>query len=387
MKININFYIIVLILLLNPVAIYCDSNFNDSPLSFDDNEIPFNTITSYVFRGDDYFYERSFKYLRQTYKTIKIPELSRFFIYVEGVYNDSDTPSFFQSKTVELDPYAFNCDFGVGGSLGNFIYNYSLSLRSYIYFDYRKKNDDEDISFTGELTSDIYSLTFGYNNYFFSPYISINQLTSQNEHEGTNLNKLPIEYQNIYNMRNLEVESRLEEIGFKEKTQYSVSIMVFSEKYNSSFLFAPGYYKIAPLFNTATVCNKDIMKFSQYKLDITSLSKQIFNKKLLPFISYSFLINYSKPWFTNFSNIISEVKFEKKWVNDKTPSIEPFSIAAMFMYNHTENNLDIIKLSCKIMYFIFFEYEYNNKNIFIPTEDYLYRGTFRLIVGTTAIFE
>jgi len=362
------------------------SQTNDTPLSFDE-DIPFSLVSGSIFRGSEFFYEK-------TYQDIKDIRNCLLYLQAEGFINSNSNlnPIYLLSKKfgsgLDLTPTAYNLNFNLKDTKGSLFFQVSQHIRSYTYFSYRDNKGDtssqNDFHFIGEIKSGITSLALGIKNDYFTPVILWNFLYSEHEDKEDELSKIPEEYREIYTDRFNEVESRLDSIGFKKEDKDNFSFIGYSKEFGVGCILAPQYTKIDLKFLSGINSNNSILPFSQSSINVCRVADLFFHTRLTSFIDYSIKFNFKDPKFNNYKNTVSDLKFDLggglESNNHNSYNKALFNLIARLQYDHSINELASFKIGITLLGFEII-YEHNNSKLFIPDTDRLYSNSITFSFG------
>ena len=370
------------------------SQTNDTPLSFDE-DIPFSLVSGYLFRGNEFFYEK-------TYNSVKKLRDCLLYFQIGGFINSNSKLLAFPEKGLDLTPTAFNGFLEIKGILGTDIsfplfYQFYAYYRNYIYFQYSDDKEDdnsEDVRFIGEYTSGIVSGALGFENNWFTPIIVWNKFEAEHKNKEDELGKIPAEYRGIYIERFNEVYSRFDSLGFEEKEDNNISFIGYSRKLDVGCIIAPEYTKIDLNFVSGINSINSILPFSQHKVDVSSIIDFIFRINLEQYIDYSIKTNYQKTNFRHVKNTISDLMINTREIlkplkedmcaNSKKQGMkiayEDLNLFARFQFDHTVNELANIEIGLNFLGFQIV-YNYINEKLFLPDVDRLYTNSLTFKFG------
>jgi len=386
-------FIITLLIFLCSSLLF--SQTNDTPLSFDE-DIPFSLVSGYLFRGNEFFYEK-------TYNSVKKLRDCLFYLQIGGFINSNSKLLAFPENGLDLTPTAFNGFLEIKGILGTDIsfpifYQFYAYFRNYIYFQYSddKENDhsENDVRFIGEYTSGIVSGALGFENNWFTPIIVWNRLEAEHENKEDELDEIPEEYRGIYTDRFNEVESRFDSLGFEEKEDNNISFIGYSRKLDVGCIIAPEYTKIDLNFVSGINSNNSILPFSQHKIKVSNIIDFIFRTNIKHRIDYSIKTNYQKTNFKHLKNTVSELTINtrdifkpiKKAIESRSKEegmgnvSGDINLFAKFQFDHSMNELASIEVGL-IFYAFQVVYEHNNTKLFMPDVDRLYSNSLSFKFG------
>ena len=360
---------------------------NDTPLSFEDDNVPFSLVSGYLFRGNDFFYEK-------TYDNIKKLKDCIAYIQGEGFINSNSKLVDFPENGLDLTPTAYNASFEIKGILVTdlsspsfLFYQFYIYFRNYIYFHYSDDKDDNnsenDVSFIGAYTSGIVSAALGFENNWFTPIIVWNKLEAEHENKENDLHEIPSEYHDIYTDRFNEVYSRFDSLGIEEKVEKSMSFIGYSRKLGVGCILAPKYTKIDLNFLSGINSNNSILPFSQHSVNVSSIIDLIFRTNLNPVLDYSIKSNYQKPNFKHLKNTVSDLTFNftNMLFPDPDSDINRYTnFSTRFQFDHSINEFASIEIGLKF-YAFQVVYEYNNTKLFMPDIDRLYSNSIIFKIG------
>jgi len=389
--IKLTFIISFLIFLWSSILF---SQTNDIPLSFDE-DVPFSLVSGYIFRGNDFFYEK-------TYNSVKKLRDCLFYFQIGGFSNSNSNLLKFPDNGVDIKPLAYSGSLEIKGILGTdasfpVFYQFYAYYRNYIYFQYSDDKDDDDsendVRFIGEYTSGIVSAALGYENNWFTPIIVWNKLETEHENKEDELGEIPEEYHDIYVDRFNEVDSRFDSLGVEEKEEKSISFIGYSRKLGVGCILAPKYTKIDLNFVSGINSNNSILPFSQHSIDVSSIIDFVFRTNLEPSFYYSIKSNYQKTNFKHLKNTVSDFtlnlssifKPDKKtieeFIRDGWGDISKYiNLSTRFQYDHSINEFASIEIGLTF-YAIQVVYEYNNVKLFMPDVDRLYSNSLSFKLG------
>ena len=390
--IKLTFIISLLIFLWSSILF---SQTKDTPLSFDE-DIPFSLVSGYLFRGNDFFYEK-------TYDSVKKLRDCLLYFQIGGFINSNSKLLAFPEKGLDLTPTAFNGFLEIKGILGTDIsfpvfYQFYTYFRNYIYFQYKDDKDDSnsenDVRFIGEYTSGIVSAALGFENNWFTPIIVWNKLETEHENKEDELGKIPAEYHGIYIDRFNEVYSRFDSLGFEEKEDNNISFIGYSRKLDVGCIIAPEYTKIDLNFVSGINSINSILPFSQHKIKVSNIIDFVFRTNIKHCVDYSIKTNYQKPNFKHLKNTVSDLTINTRSIfKPLKKAIEASSkkdgmgnvsgdinIFARFQFDHSINGLASIEVGL-IFYAFQVVYEHNNTELFMPDVDRLYSNSLSFKLG------
>ncbi|GEM_PF-2051791 len=371
------------------------SQTNDTPLSFDE-DVPFSLVSGYLFRGNEFFYEK-------TYSSVKKLRDCLFYFQIGGFINSNSKLLAFPEKGLDLTPTAFNGFLEIKGILGTDIlfplfYQFYAYFRNYIYFQYSDdkddSNSDNDVRFIGEYTSGIVSGALGYDNNWFTPIIVWNKFEAEHKNKEEELGKIPAEYHNIYIDRYNEVYSRFDSLGIEEKEDNNISFIGYSRKLDVGCIIAPEYTKIDLNFVSGINSINSILPFSQHKIKVSNIFDFIFHTNIKHCVDYSIKTNYQKPNFKHLKNTVSDLTINTRSIfKPLKKAIESSSkkdgmgnvsgdinLFARFQFDHSINELASIEVGF-IFYAFQVVYEHNNTKLFMPDVDRLYSNSLSFKLG------
>ncbi len=371
------------------------SQTNDTPLSFDE-DIPFSLVSGYLFRGNEFFYEK-------TYDSVKKLRDCLLYFQIGGFINSNSKLLAFPENGLDLTPTAFNGFLEIKGVLGTVIsfplfYQFYAYFRNYIYFQYKDdkddSNSDNDVRFIGEYTSGIVSGALGFENNWFTPIIVWNKLEAEHENKEDELGEIPAEYHNIYIDRFQEVYSRFDSLGVEEKEDNNISFIGYSRKLDVGCIIAPEYTKIDLNILSGISSYNNILPFSQHSVNVSNIIDLVFHTNLEPVFDYSIKSNYQKPNFKHLKNTVSDLTinlssifkpikkaieedFKKDGMGNVSGDINLFT---RFQYDHSINEFASIEVGLKF-YAFQVVYEHNNTKLFMPDVDRLYSNSLTFKLG------
>jgi len=389
--IKLTFIISFLIFLWSSILF---SQTNDIPLSFDE-DVPFSLVSGYIFRGNDFFYEK-------TYNSVKKLRDCLFYFQIGGFSNSNSNLLKFPDNGVDIKPLAYSGSLEIKGILGTdasfpVFYQFYAYYRNYIYFQYSDDKDDDDsendVRFIGEYTSGIVSAALGYENNWFTPIIVWNKLETEHENKEDELGEIPEEYHDIYVDRFNEVDSRFDSLGFEEKEDNNISFIGYSRKLDAGCIIAPEYTKIDLNFVSGINSNNSILPFSQHSIYVSSIIDFVFRTNLEPSFFYSIKSNYQKTNFKYLKNTVSDLTLNLSSIfKADEDTIEEFkrdgwgdiskyiNLSTRFQYDHSINEFASIEIGLTF-YAIQVVYEYNNVKLFMPDVDRLYTNSLKIKLG------
>jgi len=386
--------IIFTTLLIFLKLIYLFSQTNDSPLSFDE-DIPFSIVSGYLFRGNDFFYEK-------TYDSVKKLRNCLIYFQIGGFSNSNSKLLTFSENGVDLQPMAYSGSLEIKGILGTdasfpVFYQFYAYYRNYIYFQYSDdkgdSNSNNDVRFIGEYTSGIVSGALGYDNNWFTPIIVWNKLETEHDNKEDELEEIPEEYHDIYIDRFNEVYSRFDSLGVEKKKDNNISFIGYSRKLNAGCIIAPKYIKIDLNFITAINSNNSMLPFSQHKIGVSNIIDFIFRTNIKHSVDYSVKSNYQKTNFRHLKNMVSDLTLNLSSIfKPDKKTIEEFkrdgwgdiskdvNLFTRLQYDHSINEFASVEIGLTF-YAIQVVYEYNNTKLFMPDVDRLYTNSLSFKLG------
>tara|TARA_B100002003_G_C14130845_1_gene543917 strand:+ start:65 stop:1294 length:1230 start_codon:yes stop_codon:yes gene_type:complete len=314
---------IVYFITLLQVTVAQDSS-NEEFFSFDNDSIPISRIVNFVYMDKSI-------YTRHLYNDIYDGFINRK-MWGKGslqINISSHTKSIFSKERLKLTPDIGDFDIDLGFyRTGNILFNMNFYMKSYGYFyndmDYVDNDDDEgtdaslDTSVTGFFDTGAFSLTFGYVNEYFTPILSVFEVTTDHFYSEY-VDLMPDSLQDIYNDRYAEVEEKVFESGLLDKTDInesvpSIAFLGVSPKFGFGVIYSD-YLKMVDLHVLkAYTVDRLAMDYSRIEVSPIKLFKKIYKKKsplLLDAISYDMLFNYIGVSFDNYNDFTSRLLFEK----------------------------------------------------------------------------
>lgn len=364
---------------------------NNLPLSFDNKNTSFDEVSKFVFRGDRYFYDESYKDFVKIQKK-GYNNIFNFF-NAELYYNRPNKISNFDKSGIDTVPTAYSIKLQVNYPFGRNWYGMVYAnWRGYQYFSYdgKNKNRNSDINVTGELESSLYGFMIGYRTDWISGGLMFNTLSKGiNKYDQKGLDGLKNEYLYTYQNRYNEVNQRFGESGIKTGDNNSLSLLAYSPKLNSGLIIAPNYNKIDLNYAFLTNATGRIAPYSQIvtRIDLISESMIHFLKPdYKSFFSYMVKSNYKDKNLKKYENTVSSADYEfskhivPAFTND-TLAIKLIGFGISLDYDHTNNRLAMFSGYFRIIIFKV-KYEYNNMKTFMPEANRLYRQSIWLTIGT-----
>ncbi len=376
-----------------------------APLTFDKDKVPFSTISSFVYRGDNFFYHRFFETVqeasdkemvlkfdieanRRKGPNVLSPLLDRTDLTPSG-WKGTFHMSWFTKGWRFGNDSTSQDTFSVRENGDRFLL-FSADWRAFQYFGYKYTppvdTTDPDASsdarqLEGELRSGLIGFGGGVYNEWLTPSASVTYFYEKHVRSESYIDSIDAPLRTLFDQRYNEVKGRLQAEGFRSRGTWGYAFVGYSPRLHSGVILAKDYYS-ADIDYASAINSNGAFAFSQGALNVIRTVKLFWKPDLLKWLRYRVKANFLENKFRNLENVVSDAAYTGRILSDskggETSAGLRYRIRAQ--YDHTHSRLALVEAGLDVEGILGFSYQYTNPKIFLPDTDRLYRHTFRAFI-------